>query len=113
MAKHLSPPLSRQRVCSSRKYQQRLRWHRLPPSVPMLRICGPPMSPAAVVSAGKSSRNSLCAGHFEEFWVVVDGGYAKKPFLKPARQEGFIVVSRLRKDAALWSLPETVRRPRQ
>lgn len=53
------------------------------------------------------------AGQFEAFWVVVDGGYAKKPFLKPARQEGFIVVSRLRKDAALWSLPETVRRPRQ
>src|ERR1700722_8749710 len=44
-------------------------------------------------------------GHFEECWVVVDGGYSKKPFLKPARQAGFIVVGRLRKDAALWSLP--------
>ncbi len=42
---------------------------------------------------------------FEEHWVVVDGGYSKKPFLKPARQAGFIVVGRLRKDAALWSLP--------
>jgi hypothetical protein len=44
-------------------------------------------------------------GQFEERWVVVDGGYSKKPFLAPARQAGFIVVGRLRKDAALWSLP--------
>jgi len=36
---------------------------------------------------------------------VVDGGYSKKPFLASARQAGFIVVGRLRKDAALWSLP--------
>ncbi len=45
------------------------------------------------------------ASQFEERWVVVDGGYSKKPFLTPARQAGFIVVGRLRKDAALWSLP--------
>jgi hypothetical protein len=51
--------------------------------------------------------------HFEECWVVVDGGYAKKPFLQPAQQEGFTVVGRLRKDAALWSLPPTKRRPGQ
>jgi DDE superfamily endonuclease len=44
-------------------------------------------------------------GSFAERWVVVDGGYSKKPFLAPARQVGFIVVGRLRKDAALWSLP--------
>jgi SRSO17 transposase len=43
---------------------------------------------------------------FAEFWAAVDGGYAKRPFLRPARREGFTVVSRLRKDAALWSLPE-------
>jgi len=49
----------------------------------------------------------------EELWVAVDGGYAKKPFLRPARQQGFTVVSRLRKDAALWSLPPTGRRPGQ
>lgn len=53
-------------------------------------------------------------GHqFEEFWVVVDGAYAKRPFLRPARREGFTVVSRLRKDAALRSLPEATRRPGQ
>jgi DDE superfamily endonuclease len=44
--------------------------------------------------------------HFQERWVVVDGGYAKKPFLKPAAAHGYVVVGRLRKDAALYSLPE-------
>jgi hypothetical protein len=45
-------------------------------------------------------------GRFEQQrWVVVDGGYAKRPFLKGAKKHGFTVVSRLRKDAALWSLP--------
>src|SRR5262245_56488603 len=48
-------------------------------------------------------------GHrFERLWVVADGGYAKRPFLKGARRFGFTVVSRLRKDAALWSPPEPV-----
>lgn len=44
-------------------------------------------------------------GDFEQLWVVVDGGYAKKPFLRGAKQAGFTVVGRLRKDAALRSLP--------
>lgn len=39
-------------------------------------------------------------------WVAADGAYAKRPFLKAALQAGVIVVSRLRKDAALWSVPE-------
>jgi hypothetical protein len=43
---------------------------------------------------------------FEQLWVVVDGGYAKKPFLEGAKRAGFTVVSRLRRDAALLSLPE-------
>ena len=38
-------------------------------------------------------------------WVVVDGGYAKREFLKPAIKAGFVVVARLRKDAALCDLP--------
>jgi hypothetical protein len=46
-------------------------------------------------------------------WVVVDGGYAKKPFLSAARHDGYVVVSRLRKDAALWSVPPTTRRDGQ
>jgi DDE superfamily endonuclease len=43
-------------------------------------------------------------------WVVVDGAYAKRPFLKAAGAAKVIVVSRLRKDAALWSLPKPLRR---
>jgi hypothetical protein len=38
-------------------------------------------------------------------WVAVDGGYAKREFLKPAIKAGFVVVARLRKDAALCDLP--------
>jgi len=38
-------------------------------------------------------------------WVVADGAYAKAPFLKPMRALAVTVVSRLRKDAALWSVP--------
>jgi hypothetical protein len=45
-------------------------------------------------------------GDFRQLWVVVDGGYAKKPFLRGARRAGFTVVSRLRKDAALSSLAD-------
>ena len=39
-------------------------------------------------------------------WVVADGAYAKAAFLKAMRQFGVTVVSRLRKDAALRSVPE-------
>jgi len=45
-------------------------------------------------------------------WVVVDGGYAKAPFLKPALRAGVVVVGRLRKDAALRDVPPP-RRPGQ
>jgi hypothetical protein len=38
-------------------------------------------------------------------WVVVDGAYAKANFLKPAKDLGMTVVSRLRKGAALWAVP--------
>jgi hypothetical protein len=38
-------------------------------------------------------------------WVVTDGAYAKRPFLRAARAAGVVVVSRLRKDAALCSVP--------
>ncbi len=38
-------------------------------------------------------------------WVVADGAYAKRPFLKPLRRMGITVVSRLRKDAALRTVP--------
>jgi hypothetical protein len=41
----------------------------------------------------------------EPIWVVADGAYAKADFLKPTMALGMTVVSRLRKDAALRSLP--------
>jgi hypothetical protein len=52
----------------------------------------------------------IWAGHgFEEFHVVADGAYAKRVFIKGARTHGFTLISRLRKDAALWSLPQPVK----
>lgn len=41
--------------------------------------------------------------------VIVDGAYAKRPFLSRVMKTGAIVVSRLRKDAALFDLPEPVK----
>jgi hypothetical protein len=43
---------------------------------------------------------------FDELIAIVDGAYAKRPFLVPAKREGYQVQSRLRKDAALWSVPK-------
>ncbi|HKB41776.1 MAG TPA: transposase [Gemmataceae bacterium] len=48
----------------------------------------------------------------QPLWLVADGAYAKRPVLKQARARGVVVVSRLRKDAALWSVP-TPPRPGQ
>src|SRR5262245_11993607 len=41
----------------------------------------------------------------EPLWVVADGAYAKVAFLKPLIGLGIVVVSRLRKDAALGTVP--------
>jgi hypothetical protein len=38
-------------------------------------------------------------------WIVFDGAYAARPLLKPLLEFGVTVVSRLRKDAALFDLP--------
>ena len=46
-------------------------------------------------------------------WLVADGAYANKPFLQPVAAQGLVVFSRLRKDAQLWSVPPTQRRPGQ
>ncbi len=46
---------------------------------------------------------------FSQRWVVFDGAYAKRPVLRAARQHRFTVISRLRKDAALWSVPKALR----
>jgi hypothetical protein len=45
-------------------------------------------------------------GHLgKPVWVVADGAYAKAPFLKSMRALAVTVVSRLRKDSALWTVP--------
>jgi hypothetical protein len=41
----------------------------------------------------------------KQLWIVADGFYAKRPFLKPVLKLGVVVISRLRKDACLYSLP--------
>jgi hypothetical protein len=46
----------------------------------------------------------------KEVWLVVDGAYAKRPFLKPVKSLGFVVFSRLRKDADLRNVPSARRR---
>lgn len=43
-------------------------------------------------------------------WIVVDGGYTKRPFLRRALQTGVTIVGRLRKDAALRSVPPALQR---
>lgn len=48
---------------------------------------------------------SAAGDRFEAIWVAADGAYAKRTFLRAARRLGVVVVSRLRKDAALWSPP--------
>jgi len=45
----------------------------------------------------------LAAG--KKVWAVVDGAYAKRPFLRAAIAAGVVVISRLRKDAALRDVP--------
>jgi hypothetical protein len=47
----------------------------------------------------------------KELRLVVDGAYAKRPFLQPVRALGVVVFSRLRHDANLRTLPPTTRRP--
>jgi hypothetical protein len=48
---------------------------------------------------------SLVIAAGKAVWVVADGAFAKWPFLKPLRAAGVTVVSRLRKDAALFDVP--------
>jgi hypothetical protein len=45
-------------------------------------------------------------GRYREVWAVVDGGYSKRPFLRPAAALGVVVVGRLPCNAALRDLPE-------
>jgi hypothetical protein len=46
----------------------------------------------------------------KRLWVVTDGFYAKRPLLKLARLGDIVFISRLRKDAALWTLPPKLKK---
>ena len=43
-------------------------------------------------------------------WIVIDGGYTKRPFLRRALKTGVTVVGRLRRDAALRDLPTKLKK---
>ena len=45
----------------------------------------------------------------KKVWLVVDGGYTKRPFLRRALKAGVTIVGRLRKDAALRDVPLEIR----
>jgi hypothetical protein len=44
-------------------------------------------------------------------WVAADGAYAKRPVFKAALSAGVVLVSRLRKDAALYTVPPAPKSP--
>jgi DDE superfamily endonuclease len=48
---------------------------------------------------------SQATGSAQRPWVVVDGSYANREFLKPAKTAGLVVVARLRRNAQLYDLP--------
>jgi SRSO17 transposase len=48
---------------------------------------------------------SLSTGESQPPWVVVDGAYANREVIKPAKAAGLVVVARLRRDAKLYDLP--------
>jgi hypothetical protein len=43
-------------------------------------------------------------------WVVIDGGYTKRPFLRRTLKTGVTIVGRLRRDAALRDLPPKLKK---
>ena len=49
----------------------------------------------------------------KELWIVTDGGFTKQGFLKPSIAAGAILVSRLRRDAALHRLVKPVKKRKQ
>ena len=60
----------------------------------------------AVDLVQRAARRLQAAG--KEVWVVTDGGYTKRPFVRPLMKQLVTLVGRLRKDAALRDLPPRV-----
>lgn len=57
--------------------------------------------------------SECCKRLGKALWVVTDGGYTKQRFIKPILAAGVTVITRLRKDAALYDLPPQVKNPTQ
>jgi hypothetical protein len=49
----------------------------------------------------------------KQLWIVVDGFFTKRPFLKPVLKLGGMVLGRLRKDAHLYDLPPKLKKGRR
>ena len=62
----------------------------------------------AVDLARRAARMLHAAG--KSVWVVTDGGFTKRPFVRPLMADGITLVGRLRKDSALRDLPPPVKR---
>jgi DDE superfamily endonuclease len=60
----------------------------------------PPLAAELIPWAG-----SQATGSAQRPWVVVDGSYANREFLKPAKTAGLVVGARLRRNAQLYDLP--------
>ena len=52
----------------------------------------------------------LAAEAGKRLWIVADGFYAKRPVFKTARALAIVLIGRLRKDAALWTLPPPLKK---
>jgi hypothetical protein len=52
---------------------------------------------------------AMSTGEARRPWVVVDGAYANREVLKPAKEAGLVVVARLRRDAKLFDLPPVLK----
>lgn len=59
----------------------------------------------------RAAQTLMAAG--KQVWAVVDGAYAKRPFVRPLLAKGITLVGRLRKDAALRDLPVVSKKPRR
>jgi len=57
--------------------------------------------------------SECCKRLGKALWVVTDGGYTKRRFIKPVVAAGVTLITRLRKDAGLYDLPAKVEKCKQ
>jgi len=53
---------------------------------------------------------NCCKRLGKQLWIVTDGGFTRASFLKPVIKAGIVVITRLRKDAALYAQPKQPKR---